>query len=44
MKSAELYERDFYEWTVAETGLPAESFPSTCPFEFAALLDEQFLP
>jgi uncharacterized protein DUF29 len=29
---------------VAETGLPSEAFPSTCPFDFHALLDEQFLP
>lgn len=29
---------------VAETGLPAEAFPSTCPFDFNALFDEQFLP
>ena len=29
---------------MAETGLPAEAFPSTCPFAFDVLLDEQFLP
>ena len=29
---------------VADTGLPTESFPSTCPFEFEAVLDEGFLP
>jgi len=29
---------------IAETGLPAESFPSTCPFTMDCLLDEQFLP
>jgi len=29
---------------VAETGLPAEAFPSTCPFPLDAVLDPEFLP
>lgn len=28
----------------AETGLPLETFPSQCPYELAALLDDEFLP
>ncbi|HUP03825.1 MAG TPA: DUF29 domain-containing protein [Bryobacteraceae bacterium] len=28
----------------AETGLPVEAFPSTCPFELDAVLDVEFLP
>jgi len=29
---------------VAETGLPPEAFPSTCPFPLKALLDPEFFP
>jgi hypothetical protein len=29
---------------VAETGLPVEAFPSTCPFPLDALLDPDYLP
>ena len=29
---------------VAETGLPSEAFPNTCPFPLDALLDPDFLP
>jgi hypothetical protein len=28
----------------AETGLPAETFPATCPWTAAQLLDKTFLP
>ena len=28
----------------AETGLPLETFPIECPYELAALLDDEFLP
>jgi hypothetical protein len=27
-----------------ETGLPLQTFPETCPFSIAQLLDEEFWP
>jgi hypothetical protein len=28
----------------AETGLPLETFPTECPYELIAVMDDEFLP